>query len=119
MKKTLIIGASLKEERYSNKAIKKLQEKKVPTVSIGLREGKIGDVVVSTEKYIYENIHTVSLYLNSKRQKEYYEYIIGLNPKRVVFNPGTENTEFYKLLIKANIPYEEACTLVLLSTNQF
>jgi hypothetical protein len=76
-------------------------------------------VKIETEKLPFEGIHTVSLYLNPQRQPEYYEYIIGLKPQRVIFNPGTENPEFFGLLDKVKISYEAACTLVLLSTNQF
>jgi hypothetical protein len=64
-------------------------------------------------------IHPVTLYLNPKRQVAFYNYIVSLKPKRVLFNPGTENLEFYTILNKNNIEYEEVCTLVLLSTNQY
>jgi len=120
MKKvTLVLGASLKKERYSNIVINKLRTKKIPVKAIGLRKGMIEDVVIETEKINFLDIETVTLYLNSKRQKEYYNYIISLQPKRVIFNPGTENYEFYYLLQKKNIEPEVACTLVLLSTNQY
>jgi len=117
--KTLVIGASLKEVRYSNKAVKKLRNYKHETKAIGLREGSILDVDIDTNKINYEGIDTVTLYLNPKRQKEYYDYIISLSPKRVIFNPGTENPEFQEKLKEANINYEESCTLVLLSTGQY
>lgn len=119
MKKTLVIGASLKDERYSNKAIKKLRNYKHPVKAIGLREGAVLDVAIDKEKLDYKNIDTVTLYLNAKRQTEYYDYVVSLNPKRVIFNPGTENTEFYELLEKNKIAYEASCTLVLLSTGQY
>ncbi|GAL66544.1 hypothetical protein JCM19301_3022 [Jejuia pallidilutea] len=67
----------------------------------------------------YKAIHTVTLYLNPNRQKAYYNYIVSLQPKRVIFNPGTENPEFYNILKENNIAFEAACTLVLLSTNQY
>jgi len=67
----------------------------------------------------YEDIDTVTLYLSSKRQKEYYDYIILLHPKRIIFNPGTENPEFYQILKENNIDFEVACTLTLLATNQY
>lgn len=118
-KKTLVIGASLKEERYSNKAIKRLRNKNVPVVAIGLRKGTVDDVHIETEKIAFKNIDTVTLYLNPKRQKEYYNYVVSLQPKRVIFNPGTENMEFVALLQKNNIISEVACTLVLLSLNQY
>jgi predicted CoA-binding protein len=117
--KTLVIGASLKPNRYSNMAIVKLKQFKIETVAVGLKSGLIDDVMIETEKIKFDKIHTVTLYLNPKRQEEYYNYIISLNPKRVIFNPGTENPEFYQLLDKHNIKYEIACTLVLLSTNQY
>ncbi|MDN3666419.1 CoA-binding protein [Algibacter miyuki] len=118
-KKTLVIGASLKSDRYSNRAIKKLVAHNNEVVAIGLRAGVVANVEIDTDKVAYQNIDTVSLYLNPKRQADYFDYIISLNPKRVIFNPGTENPEFYKLLEANNIAFEEACTLVLLSINQF
>lgn len=117
--KTLVIGASLKPNRYSNMAIVKLKQFQIETVAVGLKPGLVEDVMIETEKIKFDQIHTVTLYLNPKRQEEYYDYIISLNPKRVIFNPGTENPEFYQLLDKYNIKYEVACTLVLLSTNQY
>ena len=119
MKKTLVIGASLKEVRYSNIAIKKLRNFKHSVVAIGLRKGQIDDVQIETEMIPFEELDTVTLYLNPKRQESYYNYIISLQPKRVIFNPGTENHGFYKLLSAEGIAYEEACTLVLLSTGQY
>lgn len=118
-KKTLVIGASLKEERYSNRAIQKLRAHQIETVAIGLRNGIVADVNIDIEKIQYDNIVTVTLYLNPKRQEQYYNYIVSLNPKRVIFNPGTENFEFIKMLKENNIESEIACTLVLLGTNQY
>lgn len=118
-KKTLVVGASTNPERYSNKAIKSLKNNAVETIALGLRKGEVASVAIETEKLPFNNVHTVTLYLNSKRQEDYYNYIISLNPKRVIFNPGTENTEFYKLLDANNIETEVACTLVLLATNQY
>ena len=118
-KKTLVLGASLKPSRYSNLAINRLTSYDQPTVAIGLKKGKVAGVSISTEKENFEDIDTVTLYLNPQRQKEYYEYILSLKPNRVIFNPGTENPEFYELLKKNNIETEVACTLVLLGTNQY
>lgn len=118
-KKTLVLGASLKPNRYSNYAVQRLVANSVETVAFGLRKGVVSGITIDTELLDYETIHTVTLYLNPKRQVEYYNYIMSLNPKRVIFNPGTENPEFYGLLKKHNIAFEEACTLVLLSTNQY
>lgn len=118
-KNTLVIGASLKPERYSNIAIKRLRRYHHDVKALGLKSGFVDDVKIDTELMPYKNIDTVTLYLNSKRQESYYDYIIGLNPKRVIFNPGTENSEFYNLLKQNDIEFEVACTLVLLSTEQY
>jgi len=118
-KKTLVIGASLKENRYSNRAIKKLTAANIPVVAIGLLKGVVVSIAIDTEKVPYQHIHTVTLYLNEKRQAEYYNYIIGLKPRRVIFNPGAENNDFVALLQENNIETEVACTLVLLATNQY
>ncbi len=120
MKKyTLVLGASLKAERYSNKAIQRLVAHNIPTKAVGLRLGEVSGVKIQTGKPLFDAIDTVTLYLNAKRQKNYYNYIIGLKPKRVIFNPGTENTELMNLLKKNGIAFEVACTLTLLATNQY
>ncbi|WP_299104834.1 CoA-binding protein [uncultured Tenacibaculum sp.] len=116
---TLVLGASLKPERYSNKAIKRLIANGLDVLAVGNREGVVENIPIITEKEHFENIDTVTLYLNPKRQKEYYDYIVGLAPRRVIFNPGTENMEFIKMLESQNIESELACTLVLLATNQY
>jgi len=119
MKKTLVLGASLNPARYSNLAINRLVGYGHKVEGIGLKKGVVAGVEISTERESFENIHTITLYLNPKRQAEYYDYIISLTPKRVIFNPGTENPELYGLLRKNNIEVEVACTLVLLGTGQY
>ena len=119
MKKTLVIGASTNPERYSFKAITMLREFGHPVVAIGLKQGEVAGVLFETTKIPFEEIDTVTLYLNPKRQVDYYDYILSLKPKRVVFNPGTENPEFYKKLDKQGIAHIEACTLVLLRIGQY
>jgi hypothetical protein len=118
-KTTLVLGASTNPGRYSNIAITRLRDKTFETVALGLRKGKVKDVEIDTEKIAYPNIDTVTLYLNAQRQEEYYQYIISLNPRRVIFNPGTENSSFVKLLEAHGIASENACTLVLLATAQY
>lgn len=88
-------------------------------VAYGLKEGEISGIQIDTELIEYSDIHTITLYLNSSVQVEFYDYIISLQPKRVIFNPGTENPKFYKLLAEKNIAHEVACTLVLLASNQY
>lgn len=116
---TLVLGASLNPNKYSNIALKRLRDRGIKTHAIGIRKGKVNDVNITTEKIIFDIIDTVTLYLNPKRQEEYYNYILELNPRRVIFNPGTENFEFSKKLKEKGIKPEIACTLVLLSTNQY
>jgi predicted CoA-binding protein len=118
-KPTLVLGASLKPNRYSHYAIQRLVANNLEVKAIGQKTGTVSGINIDTEKLPYENIHTVTLYLNANRQKEYYDYIVALNPKRVIFNPGTENPEFYQILKNNTIEFEAACTLVLLSTNQY
>lgn len=119
MKKTLVIGASINPERYSYKAITMLGDYGHPVVAIGLKPQHIGDVKFETQMADFQDIDTVTLYLNPKRQEAYYEYILDLNPRRVIFNPGTENPEFYTILHAHAIQYVEACTLVLLRIGQY
>jgi len=118
-KKTLVLGASLKPHRYSNLAIHKLIAHKQEVVAIGLRKGEVSGIRIETDVIDFKDIDTVTLYLNPTRQQQYYDYIVGLNPKRVIFNPGTENIAFYEILQKADVEIDVACTLVLLSTNQY
>ncbi|WP_046757448.1 CoA-binding protein [Kordia jejudonensis] len=117
--KTLVLGASLKTHRFSHKAVQKLVSYNHEVVAYGLREGEISGVQIDTELLPYQDIHTVTLYLNASRQAAFYDYIISLQPSRVIFNPGTENPTFYKLLEEHNIAHEVACTLVLLASNQY
>ena len=118
-KKTLVMGASTNPERYSSIAVKKLVNHGHETLAFGLRAGEIRGVKIDTALVLYDTIDTVTLYLNPIHQKAYYDYIVALQPKRVIFNPGTENPEFYGILEANNIAFEVACTLVLLSTNQY
>ncbi|GAA4107387.1 CoA-binding protein [Aquimarina addita] len=118
-KKTLVLGASLKADRYSNLAINRLVQNGHPVVAIGLREGIVSGVSITTKEVIVDDLDTITLYLNPLRQRTYYDYIVRLKPQRVIFNPGTENPELYTILKEHNILVEVACTLVLLSTNQF
>ncbi len=118
-KKTLVLGASTNPSRFSFMAINRLLNFNHSVVAIGQKEGEVSGIKIQTKQVPFTNIDTVTLYLNPQRQKEYYNYIIGLQPKRVIFNPGTENPEFYQLLQLNKIKSEVACTLVLLGTNQY
>ncbi len=119
MKRTLVLGASTNETRYSNRAIKMLKKNGIETYAIGRSSGIVAEVSILSEMKEFKNLDTITLYLSPNNQKDYYEYIQNLNPKRVIFNPGTENTVLAALLEKKGIRVENACTLVLLSTNQY
>ncbi len=116
---TLIIGASENPERYSFKAANALENNHFEYLLLGNKEGKINKINIQTGYPNFKNIHTVSLYLNPIHQKDYYDYVLKLKPKRVLFNPGTENQEFYNILIANGIKAENACTLVLLSLKAY
>ena len=118
-KKTLVLGASANPARYSFLAINSLRKHQHPVAAIGRKEGKVLDVDIITKKEALDPVDTVTLYLNATHQKEYYDYILSLHPKRIIFNPGAENEELYDLAKKNGIQPLEACTLVLLSTGQY
>ncbi|HSQ47154.1 MAG TPA: CoA-binding protein [Lutibacter sp.] len=119
IKKTLVIGASTNPSRYSFMAIQKLTNYGHPVFAIGNKEGEVSGVRITIEKVMFEDIDTITLYLNENNQKSFYDYILDLKPKRVLFNPGTENEELQNLLSKNKIAFEEACTLVLLSIGKY
>jgi len=118
-KKTMVIGASENPERYSNKAIHRLVSHNHPVVAIGLRKGNVDGVEILTDRPELKDIDTITLYLNPNNQKPYYDYIISLKPKRIIFNPGTENRELEQMAEANGIQTMEACTLVLLGTGQY
>lgn len=118
-KKTLVLGASDNPSRYSYLAIQRLRGHGHPVVALGRKSSKVADVLIETEKKEFKNIDTVTLYLNPLHQQEYYNYILSLKPARIIFNPGAENDELKELAQKNGIAALEACTLVMLSTNQY
>lgn len=117
--KTLVLGASENPARYSNLALKRLRSANYPVVAIGRKSGQVGDVEILKQKDPVEGVDTITLYLNPANQKEYYDFILSLKPRRIIFNPGTENPELEQLAIENNIEPIEACTLVMLSTGQY
>ncbi len=118
-KKTLVLGASANPDRYSFLAINKLRKNGHPVIAVGKKAATVADVEIVHAQEPAADVDTVSLYLNAKNQKEYYNYILSLKPKRIIFNPGAENEELEALAKANNIQSMEACTLVLLSTGQF
>lgn len=118
-KKTVIIGASTNPERYSYLAIQQLRNHQHEVIAIGKSKGLVRDVSIINENPLVKDVDTVTLYINPSIQKDYYQYILSLHPKRIIFNPGTENEEFFELAKEKGIEPLEACTLVLLSTGQY
>jgi uncharacterized protein len=117
--KTLIIGASTDPSRYSFLAANKLVKYGHKIELLGRNEGTVAEQEIKTSKPKLKDIDTVTMYVNPKHQAEYYDYVVGLKPRRVIFNPGAENAEFEEILTKNNIEPIEACTLVMLSTGQY
>jgi predicted CoA-binding protein len=118
-KKTLVLGASDNPARYSNMAIRMLRSHGHEVAAIGAKDTRVDDVEVTKEKSMFEDIHTVTLYLNPTLQQPYYDYILSLKPRRIIYNPGTENPELREMAERQGIENMEACTLVLLSTSQY
>ncbi len=118
-KKTLVVGASTKPERYAYKAIVKLLDYQHEVIAYGNREGVVNGVEIETIWNPDWKVDTVTLYVGPANQTVLMDDVVALKPNRVIFNPGTENVVFYDKLEAAGIPYEEACTLVLLSTDAY
>ncbi|MGC4037154.1 MAG: CoA-binding protein [Chitinophagaceae bacterium] len=118
-KKTVVLGASSNPSRYSYLAVQRLRNNNHPVIAIGKRPSVVGDVTIENAVTPAKDVDTVTVYLNPINQKEYYDYILSLKPKRIIFNPGAENEELEELARKNNIQPMEACTLVLLATGQY
>jgi predicted CoA-binding protein len=119
MKKTVVLGASENPSRYSYLAVRRLQSHQHPVIAIGRKRGMVSGVPIDTEKNPIEGVDTITLYLNPQNQIPYYDYILGLHPRRIIFNPGTENDELIEKAEAAGIEPVIACTLVMLSTGQY
>lgn len=118
-KKTIVLGASQNPSRYSYLAVSELQERNHPVIAIGKRKGRVGAVDIETDHLPVEGVDTVTLYLNPMNQREYYDYIISLNPRRIIFNPGTVNEELMRQARENGIEPVVGCTLVMLSTGLY
>ena len=119
MKKTLVIGASPEPSRYSFMAVNSLIRSGYEVIAFGKQKGQVNGVDIQQQWDETWNPHTVTLYINPMVQETFFDKIIALNPKRVIFNPGTENRKFQEILDSKGIEWEEACTLVILSMDQY
>lgn len=118
-KKTLVVGGSTNPDRYSNKAILKLRSYGYEVVSTGLREGIVGDVRIQKGNPPFEDIDTITLYVGPARQPPLYDYLLGLNPRRIIFNPGTENKTLEKRAQEQGIETVEHCTLIMIDYGMY
>ena len=114
-----VIGASENPERYSYLAVEKLKKYGHPVIALGRKSGKIGDTIIQIGKPQEAQVDTVTLYINPELQKQWADYILLLHPKRLIFNPGTENDDLYQMAKANGIEPLEACTLVMLGTGQY
>ncbi len=117
--KTLILGASPNSSRFSHKATKSLQNHNIEVVPVGIRKGKIGEAEIIKERPAIDDIHTITMYIGPARQKDYYSYILSLHPKRIIFNPGTENQELMEMAKNEGIEVLEDCTLIMLNSGRY
>ena len=118
MKKTLVLGASPNPSRVSYQAVQRLKDQNHQVLPVGIRSGEIAGETILTD-LPQESVDTVTLYLGPARQPEYYNYVIGLKPERIIFNPGTENPEFYEKAEAAGIEVVKNCTLVMLAVGSY
>lgn len=118
-KQTVVIGASPNPERYSYKAVRSLQNHGHTVYGLGIHEGVINGLTISMDQPIIENVDTVTLYVSPKNQYPWVDYVLSLNPKRIIFNPGTENPDFISEARAKGIECLEACTLVMLSIGTY
>ncbi|MFM2189860.1 MAG: hypothetical protein RL491_246 [Bacteroidota bacterium] len=118
-KKTIVLGASPNPERYSHKAIVALRSKGHDVIAVGKRKGIVADTEIEDGSLLHYNVHTITMYLNATNQKAWYDFIFSNNPKRIILNPGAENTELEQLASLKGIEVLEACTLVLLATGNY
>ncbi|GAB2486489.1 MAG: CoA-binding protein [Cytophagales bacterium] len=120
-KKTLIVGATENPSRYAFMAASMFEERGMDFVPIGIKKGSVygRDILDLRQKPALEGIHTITLYIGPANQEEWIDYLIGLKPQRIIFNPGTENPVFFRKAKEAGIEVLPACNLVMLSTGQF
>jgi predicted CoA-binding protein len=119
MKKTLVLGATDNPDRFAYKAVHRLLNHGHEVVPVGIKKGVVGGLEILNDKPQVEGVDTVTLYVGSRNLPEWYDYILDLNPKRIIFNPGTENVELARLAVDKGIETVEGCTLVMLSVGQY
>jgi predicted CoA-binding protein len=119
MKKVVVLGVSPNPERFSNQAIRSLLKRNYPVIAVGIRRGFIENLPIQTGMPDIKPVDTLLLYIGPRHQKDYYEYILRLQPRRVIFNPGTENPELITRCKENRIEVLLDCSLVMISTGTF
>ena len=119
MSKTVVLGATSDFSKYSYKCIKSLIRHGHEAIPVGEQPGKIEGIEILTGTPQIPDVHTITLYLSPAKQKEYYDYILALNPSRIIFNPGTHNQELIDMAKEKGIKVAIDCTLILLSSDTF
>ena len=119
MSKSVVLGASSNHSRYSNKAVRSLLKRDHEVVPVGTKTGEIKELEILTGKPVIPDVDTVLLYLAPNRQSEYYDYVLSLKPRRVIFNPGTHNPEFIDLVKENGIEAVEDCALIMLNSGEY
>ena len=120
-KKTVIVGSTPRPYRYAHQAAVMLDEREIPFVPLGIQEGEVLGRKIENikEKPAIAGVDTLTMYIGAPRQKEWYDYLLSLEPRRIIFNPGSENFEFKQKAEKQGVECLEACTLVMLSIGNF
>ena len=118
MQNYVVFGASPNRLRHSNKAVKSLVRHNKNVIPVGFRNGAISGISILTGKPEVENVDSILLYVGSKRQADFYDYLINLKPKKIVFNPGTENKEFQDMVAENDIEVIVGCALVMINSSQ-
>ena len=119
MKKTLVLGATNNPNRFAYRAAQSLLRYGHEIALVGIRKGEVAGHPIIQDKTPVKGVDTVTLYVGPQNQPEWYDYILSLQPRRIVFNPGTENPELKRLANKQGIQTLEACTLVMLAANSY
>ncbi|UEG53757.1 CoA-binding protein [Mucilaginibacter daejeonensis] len=118
-KKTLILGATPDPSRYAYLAANRLVRTGHPIVNVGIKKGEVAGVAIEKAETVHDDIDTITLYVGPQNQPPLYDYILATNPKRIIFNPGTENPELRRMARERGIETLSACTLVMLSTGEY
>lgn len=119
MKKTIVLGATPDPSRYAYLASNKLARYGHEIINVGIKTGEVADVPIEKPEYIHADVDTITLYVGAHNQKPLYDYILSTSPKRIIFNPGTENSELIHLAEQKGIETVLGCTLVMLSVGEY